>query len=184
MNITNLIDIIKQKPNKKTIKIGLIAAILFQSSVLTIEYLGSVLPIWTGERIVLETNPVDPRSLFRGNFVRLNYVISRVEIKQKKREGFKKGSPVFLSLSENNGLWVPTNASMTKPKDGIFIRGRIENSRSNNLDIRYGIEAFFLPKDKSLDIERKARGKAHVYVYVGPNGKARAAGFKCIGVDC
>ena len=37
------------------------------------------MPLWTGKEIRVKVVPVDPRSLFRGNYARLNYDFSRLE---------------------------------------------------------------------------------------------------------
>ena len=65
--------------SKKTITTGLAVVILLQIVVLGSEYLGAIYPLWTGEEIKLKTTPVDPRSLFRGNYARLRYGISTIE---------------------------------------------------------------------------------------------------------
>ena len=171
-------------PNRKVIKIGLLLTLLFQLSVLCVEYLGAVLPIWTGKEIILKTEPVDPRSLFRGNFVRLNFdinLISRIDAAE-----FKRGSVVYLVLEEKDGLWQAGEVSSVMPIQGDFIRGRVRNNYGEMLDIDYGIEAFFMPKEKALVVEKEMRGTgtAKVRVFISDTGKARAVGFKCIAKAC
>ncbi|MBW8184706.1 GDYXXLXY domain-containing protein [Shewanella nanhaiensis] len=174
----------KGSPSKKFVQIGLFLTIFFQLSVLCVEYLGAVWPIWTGKAVVLKTQPVDPRSLFRGNYVRLNYDISRVE--REDAEAFKLGSVVYLTLEENSGLWQAKEVTREMPSEGDFIRGRVRSHYGEVLSIDYGIEAFFMPKEKALAVEKEMQGTgtAQVEVYISSSGKARAVGFICIAKTC
>lgn len=182
MNTMTMAEWLHKKPGKRTIQIGLILTLVFQLSVLSVEYLGSVLPIWTGKEIILKTQPVDPRSLFRGNFVRLNYEINRITT--EPGEAFKIGSPIYVSLVEREGIWQFDTLNSAKPHQGTYIRGRVRRSDSGTVRIDYGIEAFFMPKEKALKVQSEVGGQAQVRVFVAPNGKARAVGFKCLGDAC
>ena len=55
----------------------LLAAILFQFFVLTGMVAVAAMPLLSGTEIKIKTIPVDPRSLFRGNYARLRYEISQ-----------------------------------------------------------------------------------------------------------
>ncbi|WP_246028459.1 GDYXXLXY domain-containing protein [Shewanella atlantica] len=175
-------DWLHKKPGKRTIQIGLILTLCFQMAVLSVEYLGSVLPIWTGEEIILKTEPVDPRSLFRGNFVRLNYEINRIPTEPHTE--FKIASVVYVSLVESKGIWQFDTLNAAKPHQGTYIRGRVRRSDSDTVQVEYGIEAFFMPREKALKVQNEMGGQAQVRVFVAPNGKARAVGFQCLGDAC
>lgn len=163
-------------------KIGLIIAIIFQCSVLVVEYLGSVWPIWTGTPIILKTQPIDPRSLFRGNFVRLNYQINRIEV--PVASDFKLGSIVYVSLKEHQGYWSSSKVASIKPQSGLFIRGRVRRYFDQHLSIEYGIEAPFMPKAKALSTEETLSDGAFIRVFIAGSGKARPDAFVCQSVDC
>ena len=64
----------------KTIVLGLCIAAIFQLFVLTGMVGLSVMPLWSGKEIRVKTIPVDPRSMFRGNYARLRYDLSEVYI--------------------------------------------------------------------------------------------------------
>ncbi len=49
------------------------AAMALQLFLLAGMVAGAALPLWTGTEIRVETVPVDPRSMFRGNYARLRY---------------------------------------------------------------------------------------------------------------
>ncbi|WP_299792487.1 GDYXXLXY domain-containing protein [uncultured Shewanella sp.] len=183
MNTMTLHGWLYKKPGKRTVQLGLYLTLFFQLSVLSVEYLGSVLPIWTGEAIVLKTEPVDPRSLFRGNFVRLNYEINRVTVEGGGKD-YKEGEVIFVTLIEKQGIWQAETIDIKRPEHGSYIRGRIRSIDSGSVRVEYGIEAFFMPKEKALKVQDEMRGHALVRVYVAPDGKARAVGFKCLGEAC
>ena len=165
-----------------TFKIGLIIAITLQLSVLVVEYLSSVWPIWTGTPIILKTQPYDPRSLFRGNFVRLSYDISQVE--SDNASEYKLGSVVYVSVKEELSHWRFQSISKVKPVTGLFIRGRVRANYGNSLSIEYGIEAFFMPKEKALLAQETLREGALMRIFVSGSGKARVQEFVCQGDAC
>ena len=60
----------------------------------------------SGREVVLETVPVDPRSIFRGDYVRLAYKISRLE---------GKDLPPELVLNRNDVIYLTLLAQHGKP---------------------------------------------------------------------
>ncbi|AQS35955.1 putative membrane-anchored protein [Shewanella psychrophila] len=166
----------------KGFKVGLLLAITLQLTVLVVEYLGSVWPIWTGTPIVLKTQPYDPRSLFRGNFVRLSYELNQVE--SDNASDYKLGSIVYVSLKEDLSHWRFDKLSKLKPETGLFLRGRVRANYNDSLSIEYGIEAFFMPKEKALLAQETLRQGALMRIFVSNSGKARALEFVCQGDAC
>ncbi|MES9902368.1 MAG: GDYXXLXY domain-containing protein [Sedimenticola sp.] len=164
--------------NKKMISLGLAAAILLQIGVLAVEYLGANHPLWTGQEVRLKTVPVDPRSLFRGNYAQLNYDISDITFNLPvDKSSLRTGEVVYVALKlAESGLHEYVDASLERPDSGLFIRGRIGSSRWRGnvgaYSVRYGIEAFFAPKDKALALERKLRSGAVAVVMIADNGRA------------
>ncbi len=165
--------------NKKLV-IGLFAVILFQLGVLAFEYLGTSYPLWTGTEIRLKTIPVDPRSMFRGNYARLRYDVAAVPVESINRERVpRNGEIVFVQLKKNKeGVYSYAGATLHKPTEGMFIRGRIDRHRfssrkpAKEYRVRFGIEAFFAPKEKALQLEKMLRHNAVAVVKVAGNGKA------------
>ena len=58
----------------------LIIVVALQSLAILAMVGGKVQTLITGDLIILRTVPVDPRSLFRGDFVRLRYEITRLAV--------------------------------------------------------------------------------------------------------
>ncbi len=157
----------------------LLAVVIAQGLMLAGEYINSVYPIWFGKEIKLKTIPVDPRSMFRGNYARLNYDITHLPLAEiHKDTSIRQHTIVYVSLKENDkGIYEPVSTRLEKPEQGIFIRGRIQNPRwfgdpGSSLTINYGIEAFFAPKKRALKLERELRNGGIAVVMVASNGKA------------
>jgi uncharacterized membrane-anchored protein len=168
--------------NKRFLAIGLAITISAQMMVLVTEYLSSVWPLWFGNPITLETKPVDPRSLFRGNYVLLNYTISDVS-KNLTHEDFKPGEVGYVTLKEEDGLFVASALQREKPETGIYIRGRVKKVKPD-YRLKYGIEAYFMPKEKALQTERSVRGGAQAEIFLLSNGKAALSKLICTKGDC
>jgi len=165
---------------KKTVLAGLVAVVGLQTAVLAGEYLGAMYPLWTGEPIQLKTVPYDPRSLFRGNYARLRYEISDIPVADLGARGrIRGGEVVYVRLTPaENGVYEYAGASLTRPESGVFLRGRTDHARrwrwddSERLHVRYGIEAYFAPKQKALELEDRLRQGGIAEIMVAGNGKA------------
>jgi uncharacterized membrane-anchored protein len=163
--------------NRKTITAGLALVIVFQVAVLAGEYLGAVYPLWTGKEIRLKVVPVDPRSLFRGNYAQLRYDISSIDVKVLgEHKQYRNGEFVYIKLKPGiDGVYVFDGAGLDKPATGFFIRGRIRVTNGQEdvrkFEVRYGIEAYFAPKQKALILERELRDGGIAVVMIAGNGK-------------
>ena len=165
-----------------TSKISIIAIVLtigFQLLVLVGMYVNAALPLWTGKEVRVKTVPVDPRSLFRGNYARLNYAFSVLDGDLFPGDkSIRTDEIVYVSLKQpgvekqgKNGLYEYDSVSLEKPDSGVFLRGRIQN-RGARYHIKYGIEAYFAPKDKALELEDKLRSNGVSVLMVSKSGKA------------
>ena len=164
--------------NKK-LGIGLAVAIALQFLILIGMYVSAQMPLWIGEEIRLKTVPVDPRSLFRGNYARLRYDISRVDAGYfGEGAELRQGEVVYVSLKPGkDGLYRLADAGLEKPREGIFLRGRVTGNRLRDSNgfyrVTYGIEAFFAPKQKALGLESDLRNGGVAEVMVSGSGRAR-----------
>ncbi len=82
----------------------------------------------TGERVLLKTAPVDPRDIFRGDYVRLSYEISSLELEGLGvEEHFKPNEKVYVSLEKtSDDTYRATTVSKALPMGQTFIQGRVE----------------------------------------------------------
>ena len=108
--------------NKK-LSIGLIVAVIFQFLILTGMYVKAAIPLWTGQEIRVKTIPVDPRSLFRGNYARLRYDFDRVDEKHfDTKEILRTGDIVYVSLDKQaDGLYTFSGAGLQAPLGTVSV---------------------------------------------------------------
>ena len=156
--------------------IGLALVSFLQIGVLGFEYLGAVYPHWGDVTVKLKTVPVDPRSLFRGNYARLRYEISRLpkSLYQGDRP-LRENERVYVLLERNDdGISSARAILLEAPAQGSFVRGRVKNRwrKQEEIRISYGIEAYFAPKREALALERRLRSGALAEVSLASNGKA------------
>ncbi len=99
--------------------------------------------IKTGTKIILKTAPIDPKDIFRGDYLLLRYHISSLDLdKLNVREDFKKKERVYVSLEKADDIWRPVSVTKAMPSQGIFIQGRVRSfSESSRWEITVQDEA-------------------------------------------
>jgi len=82
----------------------------------------------TGEKVLLRTAPVDPRDIFRGDYVSLRYDISTLDLDGLGvKESFKPNEKVFVVLEKNpDGVFSAKTVSRKLPRERRFIQGRVQ----------------------------------------------------------
>lgn len=144
-----------------------------------------------GREVILQTVPVDPRDIFRGEYVTLRYDISTVEnvdytasVTSKNR--IMVGDTVYVYISENGRLSrdMRSGDMVTKQKpvgyDQLYIKGVVKDMSSDiddpyvqRLTIEYGIESYFVPEGTGREIESRARsGDLKIRIVVDKDGNA------------
>ncbi len=80
----------------------------------------------TGERVLLETETVDPRDIFRGDYVTLNYDISSLDLQALgTAEKFRPGERIYVLLEKGpDNIYRASAVSRKPPAEGKFIQGR------------------------------------------------------------
>jgi uncharacterized membrane-anchored protein len=125
------------------------------------------MPYLTGKTYIFKTIPVDPFDVFRGQYIAIQYDISRLN-NSIGITGVDVGRELYVSLAESkDSTWKATGISFKKQR-GDFIRGTIENADESNVFIQYGIEQYFFERDAefstiNLTVEAK----------IGSSGQAR-----------
>jgi len=157
---------------RSSVGIGLGVVIVLQFFVLVGMVVKAAMPLWIGTEIHVRTVPVDPRSMFRGNYARLNYDIGTLPgSAQLNTSSLRTGVIVYVKLqSDENGLYGFAGASLDKPDGGVFLRGRIANNYPP-YRVKYGIEAFFAPKQKALQLERELRDGGVAVLMIADSGR-------------
>ena len=120
-----------------------------------------------GQTVVLETVPVDPRDLFRGDYVVLRYTISDLSGFANAWE-FHDGDTVYVHLEQKGDISEPTEvAKRPRPGWDVFLKGRVARINPSDppiLHVEYGIESYFVPEGEGLEIQRARDLKVQVSV--------------------
>ena len=131
------------------------------------------MPLWTGTEVRVAVTPVDPRSMFRGDYARLRYAFSTLpEGALDGVSALRAGEVVYVRLEgAEDGLHRFAGASLERPEAGLFLRGRVRGGGAPHR-VRYGIEAFFAPQEEALRLERELRDGGVAVLKVSGNGRA------------
>ncbi len=127
----------------------------------------------TGQPILLKTVPVDPRDFFRGDYVVLDYEISHLDAWQWRDASFSKGDNIYVTLRRQGQFWVAASADKKPPEEGeVFIQGKVSSATDYPITVQYGIESYFVPEGKGLELEREAGEGLIVEAMVDRHGRA------------
>lgn len=141
-----------------------------------------------GYSVMLKVRPVDPRDLFRGDYVILDYDINFPQKDQRifnyygreteKDAIIKDGDTVYVMLIKDGQYYTGGDIyHLQRPEKGLFIKGRARTGKSwdsaYNFIIIYGIENYFVPEGQGREIERIInRDRVSAKVMLSPYGDA------------
>lgn len=152
----------------------------------------------TGIPVTLETQPIDPRSLFSGDYVRLSYKVSDLRLEELAGDRtFKRHEVIFVVLAPDGEFWkaVSVHSNHPRPGDGqAVIKGRVDYTgdtiwdaarnkavEAKHLRVKYGIEDYFVQEGTGRELERpKQDEKVSIQVAVDRFGNA---GIKAVLVN-
>lgn len=151
----------------------------FQMLVLVGMIVLRLMPHLTGETLLIRVAPVDPRDLFRGDYVILSYEFSRIPAggipgltpDYSRRGSDRQGQTVYVSLvPEEDGIhYRPGEYSLTPPASGKYLRGTIRGWNQ----LEFGIESYFVQEGIGHKYEDAIRSRSlSAEVVVAPNGQA------------
>lgn len=130
----------------------ILAIILFKLSILA-----------GGTQVLLQIEPIDPRSLLRGDYITFQYVISNINSSFFEDPRIIDGDVVYVVLRQTGKYWIAQRVYKSRPPDGeIFIKGKVLNGAvqpqddvfslnrfsGSRVQIVYGIEEYFIPEGK------------------------------------
>ncbi|MRG28146.1 GDYXXLXY domain-containing protein [Laceyella tengchongensis] len=131
-----------------------------------------LLALYAGERITLQTVPVDPRDPFYGDYVQLRFAIEEVDgsvvdktlvQKMEKNPGGDR-YPVYVSLRKNGRTAVVAHVSEKPPRTSLYLKGELmpiwqwENGqRRAKYAIDYQLDRYYVEEDSGLEWEKLAR---------------------------
>lgn len=131
---------------------------------------------WTlasGTPVVLETQPIDPRSLFRGDYVTFNYDISRLRLDELEGDDeFRQHDTIYVALEPGTPYWRARAVYRAAPAGQLALRGRVQyvsehwwnaetqtSEEVRHVSVRYGIEDYFVPEGEGRVLERPVPGE-------------------------
>ncbi|HEX7336065.1 MAG TPA: GDYXXLXY domain-containing protein [Gemmatimonadales bacterium] len=141
-------------------------------------------PLVTGQTLLVPVMPVDPRDLFRGDYVILSYDFSRTP-----REGIEglsandqwsskwEGRTVYVPLVQDSNRvhWRAEKITVVKPAKGPFIKGHMERYGS----LKFGIEAYYVEEGTGRAYEQAIRDrKLSAELAVTSSGQAALRGLR------
>lgn len=182
-------------PERRNLWLAIAVVALGQAAVLGWMIWDRTSLLASGREVVLEVIPVDPRSLFRGDYVILGYDISRFKLPPgatppKRNEAFY----VTLRKSEGDNWQAVAGASeppaAVKP-DEVVIKGRVEYvarpapdqpQEPTVVGLHYGIESFFVPEGAGRELEKMVGDKKiSALIAVGEGGTPAIKGLMSEG---
>jgi uncharacterized membrane-anchored protein len=123
------------------------------------------IPLVTGQTVLVRVQPVDPRDLFRGDYVTLSYEFSRIpsqgiEGLSSTRWGYgsdQQGRTVYVPLvKEEDGVhWHAAKVTLDKPPMGPFLKGQVGRYGL----MQFGIEAYYLQEGSGRMYEQALRNR-------------------------
>ncbi|MDQ2635104.1 MAG: GDYXXLXY domain-containing protein [Pseudomonadota bacterium] len=139
-----------------------------------------------GQEVLLKVEPIDPRDLLRGDYVRLNYEIRDVPVKLVENappgEFVAENGSVFVRLGKDpDGYWRVRLARLGEPSttavgpDEIDIRGSISRGWAlrpdDSFSVQYGIDRYYVPEGEGRAIEADMRERPFgILAAVGSDG--------------
>jgi uncharacterized membrane-anchored protein len=181
--MTNLATIFARVP--KLVLFG--AAALIQIALIGLMVADRVMILRTGVDVPLQTRPLDPRDFLRGDYVVLGYDISSVPVGDMASERLTgRDKLVFVKLAPNRDGFYEAISAHAAPVDvaspEVLIRGHVVSgvncgrdrcSVDSMLQVRYGIESYFVPEGEGRKLESaRNQRKLTIVAAVAPTGRA------------
>ena len=160
--------------NKSKLFIYVFAACIFQLILLSGMVLKAYYPLWSGDEVIFKVIARDPRDIFRGHFVALNYDYSNLDLSKVHcdlpyDQKFEFGDIFYLELSKEKKYHVVKKICLN-PQDDSKLYMKVYNQRSFTRDrpskkksydqfieVKAGIEEYFTTKEEALYIEEETQ---------------------------
>ena len=163
---------------------------------------GHAWPLWTGETVILRVVPVDPRDMFRGEFVRLSTPASMLFVEGPGRTPAAgavpvrpvapwwpesgtadptsralRGHVIYVQLERDaSGQSRPVSVSRRRVAGALNLKGRVRwHTEPHTLRVDYGLDAFYMQEGTARPVEDAVRGGrlVQMQVAIGRSGRAR-----------
>ncbi|MGB0839617.1 MAG: GDYXXLXY domain-containing protein [Chitinophagales bacterium] len=177
-------------------KFIVIGIVLFQLLIIAGMFAKSMYPLVSGQEVQFKVRPVDPRDIFRGQYVRLGYDFNRINLKAIKNDldttlVLHFGDVLHLEVAPDEevpyyktvGLW--QNAPATLADKHLLLKAYCNENYgwevhdSYFLRLKCGIESYYTDPKTALELENAMRQNNQdsidvaVKVMVADNGQSR-----------
>jgi uncharacterized membrane-anchored protein len=133
-------------------RVAIAVAVVLQLLILVTMILGRTVPYIGAQTILLHVEPVDPRDMFRGDYVTLGYSFNRIP------SGiYQAGQLVYVTLiPDADGRHYRQGQFLVEPPaSGVFIRGTAQNANRAT----FGIESYYVQEGTGHDYENAVRSR-------------------------
>jgi len=160
-------------------------------------------PLWTGQPVLLPVTPIDPRDLFRGEYVRLDTPATRLAIRkngpasdgtiavapvgpwwdalppgERDRSAALYARVVYVQLERRGetGEHQPVSISDEPVPDRLNLRGRVRwyDSHREQLTVEYGLDSYFMQEGTAKPVEEALRARRRVQMEIAVATSGRA----------
>lgn len=131
--------------------------------------------LWRGDVYYVHVQPVDPRDLFRGDYVILSYPFSRLPTELWGHPQAQAGRDIYVELvPEGDGKhWRANRFHFDPPRHGPYLHGPYLRGKIGPGRIEYGIESFYVQEGQGRRYEEAVRSRRlTAEIAVAPNGQA------------
>jgi uncharacterized membrane-anchored protein len=165
----------------KVLLVTVVAQLVILLSMIAIR----AVPLMTGQTVLVRVQPVDPRDLFRGDYVTLSYEFSRTPVEgvqgltpiEQGRWSKLAGRTVYVPLvpDPDRVHWRGEKPTVVRPAAGPFLRGQI----SSYGRMEFGIEAYYVKEGTGRRYEQAIRSRQlSAELAVTSSGQAALRGLR------
>lgn len=131
-----------------------------------------------GEEILIKTKAYNPKDIFRGEYIRLNYDINDIDVSKVDKEILDeiddnnhsssqdlKRKKLYVQLNKKDKHYEVDRVTFQKPEQGIYMIGKYEYIMWNKIDtggprqirVSYALDKYFVPENTGRKLEEKVR---------------------------
>ena len=148
---------------------------LLPLTVLMVRPITPVAVLTFGQEIRLSTEPVDPRDIFRGDYVTLRFSIEETgtsllseqdqrtlasRLNYSAENPFSASTYLYLTLKpDDNRIWQPAEMSLAPPEAGIYLRASARMDYYSDFELDYGdyLRRYYVTENTGRELEDAAR---------------------------
>ncbi|MDR1021651.1 MAG: GDYXXLXY domain-containing protein [Synergistaceae bacterium] len=160
--MTQPFDFLKNRPFLKQTWVKYAAVAILPALALFYAPIVNYSVLLFGQKVLLETLPVDPTDFLRGDYVTLDYAIADIEPfitwedddDDDDYDKRRRGREVYVSLAlDGDGIASVSAVSEERPS-GLYLKGRAKRRFwGSRVDCDYGLGAYYIPEGTGRELE-------------------------------